>query len=181
MRALIMGYCRPSSLFALALLCSACGVKKVQEHRTLEASSFKNQLSQEHYNAQLITEQFGGTLNGSFFVNDTGEADSSQFESNGLKVKVKVSPGKTDKNGKKGKQKIDVQAQADAVARSTLTVTGGKTTDQKEGSKAVVEENINKSTNRLSLKSWLIIAALSVIALLFLFPWLKRIFKKLTA
>lgn len=138
---------------SIALL-SACGIRHKEVHKQLETSSFKENISLEHYHAQLVTEQFGGTLKGGFLVNDTSDADSSEVESNGIKVKVKVTKGKPGKDGQPGKMKVSFEAEAKPVARSSLTVDSKKEEQKKEGNKKALNEQVNKSVNSLSGWVW---------------------------
>ncbi|SMO48087.1 hypothetical protein [Solitalea koreensis] len=134
----------------MAGLLDACSVrKKTTEHvvhvvKAVDSAS----IIQEH--TQLVINQYGDFLKGSTVLSDTSGTDSSVFESNGIKLKLKI-------KGAKPGAKVEFLAEAKPVARSTLTHDNTQQTRVSTTQSAVIADKTNKSVNRPSV--WMSICA----------------------
>lgn len=150
-------------IFWLLYLLYGCSSKKKTVDISKSEVTRETALQVEQTKKTFITEYFGGQLNGRFSTADSTEADSAEFESDGLKVKIKVAS-----NGKGGKN-IDFKAEAKPVARSTLSEE--KTSidlKEKQASKEVFKQTTKEKT---SPGGWVWLVAIFLFALL---VWLIR-------
>lgn len=143
--------------------CFSCTSRKKVVNNSLKEVTKETALHLEQTKTTLVTEHFGAQLKGSLTVADSTEADSAEFESNGLKVKIKVAS-----NGKGGK-KFDFKAEAKPLARTTLTeVKTNINLKEKQASKEVLKQSTKEKT---SPGGWVWLVAIFLFALL---VWLIR-------
>lgn len=152
-----------STYLAIGLLSLAsCGLRKKEITRNLEVVQWKDSTGSAKFNSILIQEQFGDTLRGSFNVADSSGSDSVEFESQGIKLKLKVTGGKPG-------TKVNFNAQAKPTARSTLNQQAERKVNVSSGSKATLNESKKVEVKRLSGWVWfaLILIVIGIIALVY--------------
>lgn len=155
---------RNKTLLCVAILClTACASKEKTVKSTLTEREYNGSLNYQHQAQTLTLDYFGDQLSGIMSVADSCDADSSTFESNGIKLKIKVT------RNKKGGKDIAFKAEAKPVARSTLT---SENTNINQTEKlAEREKTLDKNKVKTSPAGWGWLIGIAIVALLY---WLIR-------
>lgn len=136
----------------------ACGIRKKEVNEQLETYKSKQQLSLDQSYVNQVTELFDDSLRGSFQVADTSGTDSGTFESKGVKVKFRVTGGKPG-------TKVDFEAVAKPVARSTLNAGHNKLKTNGQEQSKVLNVETKKTVNPLPGWLWLVLIVAIIAAL----------------
>ncbi len=124
-------------IVGIGVCLTACKTKEKQVKNTLVEREFSGSIDYQRQKQTLNVDYFGDKLSGNMSVADSTEADSSTFESNGIKLKIKVT------RNKKGSKDIGFVAEAKPVARSSLT---SETENLKAKEKQSFSEKIHEET-----------------------------------
>ncbi len=153
-------YCFIAALFycCMAVL-SGCGVRKKTADRELEQQRYREQVAHRQQVAELETMYYGDVLQGSLLV-DSLQADSSVFESRGLRLVFK--PVQTSG----GRVVLGFSAAAKEVARSSLRYSQQDSTSTKQTAAVRQKEQTTLQTRPGVWPFYLLILAGAALTLL---------------
>gem|GEM_PF-3836032 len=139
----------------LSLSLAGCGIRKKQLDKHLEEVKTYERLTSSNTKWLLTSEIYGDSLTGYLNVADSSGSDSTEIESNGIRLKINVTGGKIG-------TKVKADAVAKPVARSTLSGESVQSDQEKTEQKKSESKQVNKTVNRFN--GWFVLVALIAVA-----------------